>query len=138
MAKRNSLLDILFFLVFWCALIVVSWGLPLQEQSSDFALFKAHFNKRYVSVQEEAQRLQVFNQNWKQAFALNEALKRSQKAPVFGITKFMDISTEQFQSQILMPAPAQPPFIPPEKVNHPTICSNLSNYNFQTRLCASG
>merc|ERR1712093_755391 len=83
-----------------------------QESGGDAAIreqfdaFVRRYGKSYASADEAEQRLAIFTQNLAKAAALN--IKYEGKTQ-FGITKFADMSQEEFQSRVLMSNPPPPP-----------------------------
>lgn len=67
--------------------------------------FKADYNKRYASPAEDASRFAVFVQNMAVADARNLAEQAAGGSAVHGITKFSDLSQDEFASRYLTSIP---------------------------------
>jgi len=83
-------------------LAVAAFALPTFEKSMElqFRDFQKTFGKKYVpGTSEYSQRLKIFSANVAEASRMN-ALSNGEGA-VFGITKFMDITPEEFQATYL-------------------------------------
>jgi len=63
-----------------------------------WADFKTEHNKVYSSAEEEANRFEFFKTNLEKAHHLNSISKRTN----FGVTQFMDLSIDEFKSNVLM------------------------------------
>jgi len=89
----------------------------LPEESNEtvvsFVEFAAEYNKTYPTEEEMLNRLKVFKVGVAKANQLNEESKRLGSTAVYGITKFSDMTPEEFRVNYLMPN--MPP-IPPEKM----------------------
>jgi len=96
----NSLLVIAFL-----AVVVSADIISLRTQ---FNQFKAKYGKHYASPAEEAKRFMVFRANAARVAALNKA----HGDPVFGVTKFMDLSPAEFRELYLIKTPLQKPDAP--------------------------
>ena len=59
--------------------------------------FKADFSKKYASAEEEEKRFEFFAQSVERVVDRNEGLEE----PVFGITKFADLSADEFNRRYL-------------------------------------
>ncbi|KAL8564272.1 hypothetical protein ACOMHN_050883 [Nucella lapillus] len=66
----------------------------------DFRKFKQDFNRLYSSHKEEEQRFQIFCTNMKRIKTLQE---NKGDSAVYGVTKFADISEEEFRKHYLTP-----------------------------------
>jgi len=67
-----------------------------------FATFTRKFNKRYESLNESEKRFANFQASLERIAANNE---RSKGKPTYGITKFSDMTPEEFKSTVLMKNP---------------------------------
>lgn len=76
------------------SLVVSVCAVTDEEQWSDF---KKEFGKRFFDEAEEAKRFKIFVSNLRKAEALTE---RSPSAK-FGVTRFMDLTVEEFRQQFL-------------------------------------
>ena len=73
----------------------------LNNQLSLFHEFKRAHGKSYVSEEEEARKFQVFVANLHLADARNEAERLNGGTAVHGVTKFSDITPEEFAATYL-------------------------------------
>jgi len=93
------------------ALIVVAVALPSEDQiKSQFADFVHKYNKVYT-----ADEFQTRYNNFKASLARSEKLQATSTSAQFGITKFSDLSVDEFKNTILMRNPivqAEKPLIP--------------------------
>jgi cathepsin F len=71
------------------------------ETLDAFRQFEARFGKSYLSPGERVYRYNVFRQNLATAAELN----RQNGNPAFGVTKFMDLTPEEFRQMYLLPIP---------------------------------
>jgi len=88
-------------------------------QRRAFAAFQQKYGRNYASADESEHRFRIFKQNMKKASNLQ---KLNPKA-TFGVTKFSDLSTEEFQSKYLMNVDFKNYVAPPPKdftVAHPS------------------
>jgi len=76
-----------------------------QAARVEFESFKSTFGKTYDSVAEEKRRYEIFRTNYQTAKSMNQAEGRD----VFGVTKFMDLTPEEFKATFLTykPNPAR-------------------------------
>jgi len=80
------------------ALVVVAVALPSEAEIKGlFAGFVGQYNKRYTAAE-----VPTRYANFKASLARAEALQSSSSDAQFGITKFSDMSVEEFRSVILM------------------------------------
>ncbi|XP_075992759.1 cathepsin L-like [Anticarsia gemmatalis] len=79
----------------WCASAIQPEMYSLLDAGRHFVQFTQRFNKHYHSDEERAARFQIFKNNLLQANRLN---KESDNA-VFGISKFMDLTADEFIRQ---------------------------------------
>jgi len=63
----------------------------------EFESFKSKFSKKYASPAEEERRFSIFSDNLQKVREMNQV----EKAPVFGVTKFMDLTTDEFAATYL-------------------------------------
>jgi len=92
------------------------------DPTTQFSAFERQFNKHYSSAAERAARFSIFKANLERV----EKLNKQNGSPAFGVTKFMDLSPEEFRSSYLMPPldledlPEAPMFnVPPITTNIP-------------------
>jgi cathepsin F len=84
----------------------------------EWTAFKYQFNKVYTPA-EESKRFEVFSQNLK----LVDELNRKEGNTVYGVTKFMDISYEEFKNTVLMKVDV-------EKVESKLVAPTVSNTTY--------
>jgi len=80
--------------------------------------WKAEYQPKYASNDEEQRRLKIFAQNKQTVLKLNKAFESDPDGPRFGLNKFADLSPEEFASKYLHEIPANFPrgeFLPPTK-----------------------
>jgi len=85
-------------LIVLCAIVAVAFALTNQEE---WEAFKAKYQRSYANEDEEFYRYTVFQKNVKKA-----AERQAQELPggaTFGVTKFSDLTEEEFRSKYLMP-----------------------------------
>ncbi|XP_059588493.1 cathepsin W [Alligator mississippiensis] len=85
-----------------------------------FQDFMSRFNKTYSNPEEQHRRLLIFRQNLATARALEEA---GQGLARFGMTRFSDLTEEEFRAQLLSPMPGhtlRPPAQSPSKPAPPS------------------
>jgi C1A family cysteine protease len=73
---------------------------PDVDQRAQFALFQQKYNKVYASADETERRFQIFKTNLAKAA---EIQKRETGTAKYGMTKFSDLTTEEFTQKYLMP-----------------------------------
>eukprot|EP00029_Vermamoeba_vermiformis_P002622 TRINITY_DN129_c0_g1_i1.p1 TRINITY_DN129_c0_g1~~TRINITY_DN129_c0_g1_i1.p1 ORF type:complete len:338 (-),score=78.92 TRINITY_DN129_c0_g1_i1:43-1056(-) len=84
---------------------VVSWadsqwtGRTESELFDDFQLFTKTYNKKYASDTETLQRFEIFKQSLKR---VEERTKAFPNGATYGITKFSDLTQDEFRSRYLM------------------------------------
>jgi len=78
------------------ALVAVVYCATVEQQFSDFLV---KFNKRYTTQEEYTSRLAIFQKN----LAIAEQMNADQETATFGVTKFMDMTPEEFRATMLMP-----------------------------------
>jgi len=69
-----------------------------NEAGAQFKAFEAKFNKHYASAAERAVRFGIFQNN----LVRTEKLNARNGSPAFGVTKFMDLTPEEFQAAYLI------------------------------------
>ncbi|XP_075991789.1 cathepsin L-like [Anticarsia gemmatalis] len=79
----------------WCASAIHPEMYSLLDAGRHFVQFTQRFNKHYHSDEERAARFQIFKDNLLQANRLN----RESDTAVFGISPFLDLTTEEFSRQ---------------------------------------
>jgi len=77
------------------------YSTDLNKQLSLFDEFKRTHGKSYASEEEEAKKFQVFVSNLHLADARNEAEQLNGGTAVHGVTKFSDITPEEFAATYL-------------------------------------
>jgi C1A family cysteine protease len=91
-------------MIYVCCLAFLSLAaatLLTPEITSAFSSFASRYGKSYDNAEEYAKRITIFAENFERMTALNEEhLLRSGEA-VHGITKFMDLTPEEFRSTYL-------------------------------------
>jgi len=75
-------------------------GLALAKSSS-WESFKSKYNRQYANPDEEHYRYKVFQSNLKRAGSLQK--KEMPGGATFGVTKFSDLTEEEFRSKYLLP-----------------------------------
>jgi len=81
-------------------LVITVLGTSLQDNpKSLFAQFMTKYNKTYVSQTELTQRFSIFNAN----LLLVKNMNAASKSAIYGVTKFMDLTQDEFRAQRLMP-----------------------------------
>lgn len=93
--------------LFVALVLLVASSLGSQQQSlssesrveREWLAFKQRFGREYATVGEERYRQQVFFNNLR----IIDDLNRREGSDVFGVTKFADLSVEEFRSNWLMP-----------------------------------
>lgn len=89
-------------------------SLQNEDLLFSFASFAERYNKSYSTRDEVIYRVQVFQQRVDEARKLNEKSERHGKnAATYGITKFSDLTTQEFKDKYLM---KNLPKIPTEKL----------------------
>jgi hypothetical protein len=74
-------------------LLLVAVAVSAYDVRARFEGFKAKFGKTYETPELEAHRFTVFIENMRKADALNSA----EGAEVHGVTRFSDLTTEEFK-----------------------------------------
>ena len=72
-------------------------GITVEKQTAWFAAFKQEFGKSYATVEEDAFRFSVFKDNLATATALN----LDGEVGTHGVTKFSDLTPEEFKARYL-------------------------------------
>jgi C1A family cysteine protease len=95
----------MYFLLLAAIIVVASAGKLYSENEKfnreAFDEFKTSFNKKYPSVEEELQRFKIFVANLVTVDARNELERLANGTAVHGITKFSDLSAEEFKARYL-------------------------------------
>lgn len=94
-----------------------------------FASFAEKYNKSYPSSEEVIYRVKVFQERVEESRVLNEKSQRHGKnAATYGITKFSDLTLQEFKDKYLM---KRMPPIPTEKLppNHLEPLSSIAKVN---------
>jgi C1A family cysteine protease len=87
-----------------------------------FQTFKSKHNKVYAHAEEEMEKLAIFKVSLQRAQEKNRANHSRGDAPNFGITKFSDMSQEEFKSTMLTYKP-KTSFDHPDRVNAEMVAS---------------
>jgi len=82
------------------ALAVCAFAASHEENVKKFAEFQHKYQKVYTSNEEFQKRFQIFEKNMEKAEMLQ---KREKGTATYGVTKFSDLTDEEFSSQYLMP-----------------------------------
>lgn len=69
-----------------------------------FEMFERQFGKTYASVDERQRRFAVFHTNLRD-IAQRNAKRASAEAALFGVTKFTDLTADEFRASVLMQKP---------------------------------
>jgi cathepsin F len=80
-------------------LLLVAFSQAINVDYGLFDSFVGRFNKSYVSQKEYHQRAAIFQQN----LALVDSYNRQEGSAIYGVTKFMDLTPQEFRAQYLMP-----------------------------------
>jgi len=97
---KNAKIVIVTVLLFVLAHCTVAVSKKYSEKHWQlFEDFKRKYNKIYLSETEEFQRFQIFQDNLIVAKQLND----SDPHAIYDVTKFMDLSREEFRNQYLLP-----------------------------------
>ena len=95
----------MYFLLLAAIIVVASAGKLYSENEKfnreAFDEFKTAFNKKYPSVEEELQRFKIFVANLVTVDARNELERLANGTAVHGITKFSDLTAEEFKARYL-------------------------------------
>jgi hypothetical protein len=78
----------------------------IDDQFNLWEKFKIDYEKNYYSPEEEERRFETFLQMLKQAAYLNAVALSKGGNPVFGITKFSDLSPDEFKRMYLSSPPS--------------------------------
>jgi cathepsin F len=90
----RSVLALLVFTLLFSAILAKAFD---AEVHSKFSAFEKKYSKSYSSPAERAQRLAIFAENLQRV----EAMNAEHDGQVFGVTKFMDLSPEEFKAKYL-------------------------------------
>jgi len=72
---------------------------PYLDAESQFSQFVSTYNKVYMNEEEQQKRFSQFRDN----LLLVEQYNRLEKNSIYGVTKFMDLSPEEFRANYLLP-----------------------------------
>jgi len=86
-------------LVIFCALVLAVASSTVRQQQRQFADFVIKHKKAYEDEHEIAKRFAIFKSNLDRVQDMNK--KAGQ--PIYGVTKFMDLTPEEFRAERLMP-----------------------------------
>jgi len=76
---------------------VVAKDVVPRDTYKKFVAFETQFGKTYPSVAERHHRIKIFHENLR----LVEEMNALHDGPVFGVTKFMDLTPEEFKAKFL-------------------------------------
>lgn len=100
---------------------IFAWDLALESEAKPlFNAFEREYNRVYASEAERTYRFGVFIQNLEKANKLNQEHKG---LATFGVTKFMDLTAEEFKATYLG---FQPTLRPTQAVASPLVFANLT------------
>jgi len=89
-------------LKFIVALVVCVSAAPMNQDMQDaFGRFMEKYEKTYHSIEEYAKRLQIFTDNMERVSAMNAEHVLINGEAVYGVTKFSDLSPEEFKEYYL-------------------------------------
>jgi len=113
------------------AALPVAGRTPVQSDEEKFADFMTRYNKFYETPKERAHRFEVFTRNLAIAAELDARSDESD----FGITKFMDLSPEEFRANYLLHDGASTDIEAPSPVYDPSPLNDSypSTYNWNTK-----
>jgi len=112
-------------LVLACVAVVAALN---TEHVSSFMEFQHQYGKFYTNPQEYNYRLGVFAANLIRA----ERLQKTANGTEFGVTKFMDMTPEEFKSTILMSKLSQPE-LNGQQFKNPSNISAPSSFDWRSR-----
>lgn len=81
-----------------CAIVVGAVMADLAADQRAFLAFKTQFNRAYATGEEDAMRFAIFQNNLRIAAELDAADPKAE----FGITRFMDLTQDEFRAQFLL------------------------------------
>jgi len=112
--------------------LALACSLSLDEARTEFKTFKTRFDRAYPSKEAEEYRFNVFRANLENAHAKN-ALRESDEAATFGVTKFSDMTTDEFRAQYLMAMPIKPDYSIGGKWNSTGVGAPAATVNWFTQ-----
>jgi len=101
-----------------CLALLVACTFAIPQLSNDryqFLTFQKKFNRTYVSQDEYEQRFSVFQDNLKIA----AELQAQDGSATFGVTKFSDLTREEFAAMYLTARPSKENMPPPKDFSNP-------------------
>jgi C1A family cysteine protease len=117
------------------ALLLVVLFAAVFATRKDFIEFQRKYNKVYSNDEEFAKRYQIFEENMKIA---KELTIRNNGSAIFGVTKFSDLSQEEFRSLYLMPPGTFKNYVAPPQMAIPakTVSDpDPTNYDWSATGC---
>jgi len=98
-------LAIAFFEFFLASTSATSISTELAEWAvrEHFQQFEERFSKTYKTLDERETRFLTFVERLEEVVTKNRALEARGERPVFGVTKFSDLTAEEFAARMLMP-----------------------------------
>jgi len=78
----------------------------LSAVETAFQMFQTKYNKHYATEQERSHRVQVFKENMEMVESRNQANIAAGGESVHGVTRFSDLTQDEFRSRYLMSLPA--------------------------------
>jgi len=129
-----------FVVVLLCLMVIVS-AVPTKELKSKFLDFQRKYNKSYKTSTEFDFRFNVFQENLQKA----SILQKKNPQATFGVTKFSDLTEEEFRNFYLMPntdfskwvRPAEKNFSVPQPANRVSCSPDATNYDWFTQCGGS-
>jgi|EP00519_Triparma_laevis_P007999 C1A family cysteine protease len=104
--------------------------------SERFEAFKAEHGKTYTGA-EHKERMAVFEANVEKVAKLNSKLEASGRAPVHGVTKFADMTEDEFQFYLGVDANLKAPELPVYRADEVVVNATGSfNWNDEGKLTA--
>jgi C1A family cysteine protease len=91
---------------------------PFNEKLKiEFAKFCARYGKSYATFHEERERFENFKDNFKRALRWNEEDGKPLGEENWGVTKFSDMTPEEFRNTMLLPNKPKPMYKPSMKLD---------------------
>jgi len=109
--------------------IASAFAVSELEQRNQFQLFKQNFGKSYSSSIEEERRFRIFQNN---LAAIDEKNRLNPKT-TFGVTKFADLSQQEFKDLYLMKRDSLPPLAPGKVARIPKIGGVPSSFDWNNK-----
>jgi len=111
--------------------LTLSYSLPTEEEAKElFEEFQAKYERTYISQKEKDHRFEIF----KQSLARVEKLNAESKGAVYGITKFSDMTPQEFEQKMLTRTGRTFKDLPQADLNacaagqrFPSVCSKAEN-----------